>query len=82
MSKLPLEKITWLDHSSYEANCWREKHEIENLGPFEVVSVGYILKEAKDYITIVSTIAEVAGKYLNEFCILKGTIVKRTKLHG
>jgi hypothetical protein len=74
-----LEIIEWLDHAAYSLSEWRDMDEIYNLEPVTVQTVGFVVKETKTYIVVISTFTT-ARQANNEFCILKGAILRRKKI--
>jgi hypothetical protein len=75
-----LEKIEWLDHLTYESNAaWHSLEDIEALEPVTCYTVGWVMKETRKYITVVSTLSTDGGAK-GEFTIIKGAVVKRTVL--
>ena len=77
---MKLAYIEWWDHCSFMEYKWRSLDEISDLAPTLVKSVGWILKETKEYITIVSTLDEGESIACAEMCILKGQIKKKKVL--
>lgn len=77
--KLKVEIITWLDHCSWTTTEWSKLEDTQDLVPLKVTSIGQVVKETKDHLVIVSTLTE-GGHTNGEMCIIKGCIVKRTKL--
>jgi hypothetical protein len=70
--KLKLVKVGWYDHCSFTENHWRTIEEYDDLSPFYIETVGWVIKETKKYIIVVSTLSE-SGKVLGDMCILKNT---------
>ena len=70
--------IEWLDAVSNEGGGWNKLRDTENLTPDLVRSVGRVVKETKDYVTIISHNGDddVGG----DFCIPKACIKKRRVL--
>ena len=56
------------------------QEELQELEPVPVFSVGWVIKEDKDCIVVVSTVLRSEGTGFGEICILKGTIQKRWRL--
>lgn len=72
--------VRWLDHSAFDSNNWHEMSStMSDITPFEVVTLGYLLKEEEDYIIVASTITSNENT-LGEFCILKACIKERRDL--
>lgn len=73
------EVIEWLDHCTYSESRWRDPKEIEDLEPIKVLTLGWVIKETKDKLAVVSTV-NTSGSVANEFLILKKAIVRRKKI--
>ncbi len=70
-------KICWLDSRGMTAR-WEFSDELEKLPPCEIVSVGFIVKETKKYITIACSVSE--DQILGRLTIPKGCIVKTEEI--
>ena len=70
--------IEWLDAVSNADGGWQRMKDVEKLTPDLVKSVGWIVKETRDYLTVISHNGdnEVGG----DFCIPKACIKKRRVL--
>ena len=70
-------RIEWLDHCSLQGG-WKHASDADKLTPATVLTVGWVVKETKKYITVASIWSE---DYMvqGEICIMKNCIVKRTK---
>lgn len=76
-----LNVIDWLDHSSFNRAKWRTFDEASDLGPIGVHTVGWVIKETKEYLIVASTLTD-DETLMNEFCILKSCIKKRKVIRG
>lgn len=65
--------IVWNDHVSFTENLWRDFDTLKELSPMEVKSVGYIIKQEKDYYIMASHVTN-ADSGMGELCILKTDI--------
>lgn len=74
------ECIEWVDHSNFARSIWRPLEDIRDLTPFEVISVGFTIKETSKYIIIVSHLSDEDNSATGEMCILKATIKSRHKI--
>jgi len=74
------EYIDWLDHSGYEDTCWKELEENQKLKPFEISSVGWIIKETDKYLILSPHCSFESGKQSGSVCIIKGNITFRKKI--
>ena len=80
MVTYPLVKVVWLDHCGYTQSVWRSTSFVkEDLAPFEVETIGFMLKETDDFIILASTISPDPEdeKSQMEMCILKSCIKSR-----
>ena len=70
--------VEWLDAVSIGTGGWVKLRDVEKLTPDLVRSVGWVVEETRDYLTMISHNGdnEVAG----EFCIPKACIRKRRVL--
>lgn len=75
------EIIEWLDHCSYSDSKWHTEEEIKELEPINFLTLGFVVKETKDAIRIVSTGGR-NGQMSGDFLILKKAIVRRKKLQN
>lgn len=87
MGKYPFCIIEWVDHcTSEETSAWKNLERLrEELTPCTVRSAGWVLKETKDYLVLVSHIGINDERVWDqesqgEICILKGCIIKRIRL--
>jgi hypothetical protein len=77
--------VEWVDHASYSQMTWRplrstSESDALDLTPFEVTSVGYIVKDEPDHIVVRPTMCP-DGKGLGEMMLLRGSIRSIRKLH-
>ena len=79
MKENDLLHIEWLDHCSFTDSNWKSRDELETLAPVRVVTVGFLVKDHKDFFIVASTVGD-NGQYVGDFCIAKGTIVKVKKI--
>jgi len=68
-----LVKVTWLDHASFALNQWQSLDGLRELRPQLVESVGWLVHETRDFVTLVSTVGENEGM-TGEICIGRGMI--------
>lgn len=73
---LRIYRIDWLDHSGFTRGSWHDTEDTMELDPIFVTSIGYLLKETKEYIILASSITN-ADHTAGESCILKSCIKKR-----
>ena len=80
--KDPLVLVEWLDHSGYVGNQWRDQDFVaDDLVPTVIRTVGWILKETKFHIILISTRDDTQNAVCqHEMCIIKRTIIKRYTL--
>ena len=84
--KYSLEKIEWVDHSSFTESRWRFIESYEDKSLFTVVTIGYVVRERDDSLIVISTISNLDSedeadlRLLNDMTILKCAIKSRTKL--
>jgi hypothetical protein len=71
----PITIIEWFDSCSIRGGTWHSHDDAEQLVPDRIKSVGWVLKETKEAVTMVPHTAEhsVGG----EMCIPKVAITKR-----
>lgn len=75
----PLVKITWVDSvKGGNDGPWSLKEDILDLTHDEIQSVGWIVRETDESITIVAHVSE--SEYSGEMCIPKSAVIKRKKL--
>lgn len=78
---MKLVKLTWMDHVSFTKNNWHDKEDLEKLSPTEFNTVGWVIHETKDYITLVSTkTTDDEGPFAGEFTIVKKAVIKKETL--
>lgn len=76
---LQFEAIEWLDHCTFADNSWRSEQSVKELEPVTVLTLGFVVHETKDWVTVVSTINN-SGSLSGEFLILKKVITNRKKI--
>ena len=80
-SKYPLVYIEWLDHSSFDRGTWSKVEDIQRgAGPVKINSVGWIVAEDSDGVTIVSHMDDKGHNSAGDQYIIKHCITKRKKL--
>lgn len=77
-SKYRLLKVTWLDACSLPAG-WKSVKKAKKSKPAEIVSVGYLVKERKRSITLVSSLTD-DGDCDGDVVIPRDWIVRTKKL--
>jgi hypothetical protein len=72
--------IDWID-ATYDIDGWQQKDESAeyNLDPIHIQSVGFLVGQTAEYITLLQTLAEDEG-FMNRFTIPQGCIKKITTL--
>lgn len=79
----PLYYVEWWDHCSHTTSNWRDLEDTTRLEPILIKSAGWVVKETKKYMLMVSTIAApidgVTQTMCNDILILKGNIKFRKK---
>jgi len=73
--------VRWVDIVAVE-EPWQTAEEIEALRPAEMLTVGLVVKEATDYIVLVSTVETAGGTYGNANVIPRGCIKELKELGG
>jgi hypothetical protein len=68
--------VEWVDSCAL-GGVWNKTHEIENLSPSVVLSIGWVLKETKYAITLISHVS--GSSACGELCIPRGCI-RRTQV--
>ena len=76
---LRLVRVDWLDALSVSQKGWKDRADVEALGPIECVSVGFVLKETKDKITLAASITA-DNAVDGDICIPKSWISKIQEL--
>lgn len=66
--------IEWLDHCNYSTSIWRATDEYKELKPLTVQTVGWVVKETKKHIIVVSTLYPEGDKAFGDMCIIKSSI--------
>ena len=83
-TKLQLVLLEWWDHCSFTNADWRSAEATAELRPCKIKTVGWVIDDGLEYITVVSTIDITDGKFAmmckGDFCILKQQIIKIHKL--
>ncbi len=72
--------IEWFDHTSHSTVGWKSKEDINDLDVALCKSVGFVLKENKKSVTLVSSLAD--DDMDGEICIIKSCIKTRERLRG
>ena len=67
--------LEWHDAQSMAEGAWQRRKDVEKLTPALVRSVGWILTETKDHITLIAHDGE--NEVGGDFCIPKACIKKR-----
>lgn len=75
---MEIEKIDWVDSHNLEGQGWHLKEAVESMKQHHCQSVGWVAKEDKEVIVLVSSMA--GYEYGGEICIPKISIIKRKKL--
>jgi len=73
-------KIKWWDHCSYHLHQWRRLEEYHELTPMLMTSIGYVVKETKKYITVVSHMSD-AESGCGDMTIIKAAIKSIKEIH-
>ena len=76
--------VEWLDHSSHSSQVWRSKEEYKELKPATCRTIGFVVNEEKEFITIACTNHHIAetddyeeeNNFSGDMCILKSCITK------
>lgn len=72
--------IEWMDHVGFEDGGWKPLSAVHDLlNPIKVSSVGWVLAETDDHITVIPTMVR-NGDCCGAMSILKSDIIKSTKL--
>lgn len=76
--------VEWLDHAGQASNRWEYESDLGTLQPGLVRSVGWVIREDRQALVIVSNHAEHSEDYEPELqgvhCILKSCITRRVTL--
>ena len=79
MSSRQLVAVEWLDHCTRDGPAWQSMEDVKGLSPAVCYSVGYLINETDQYVTIAAHVGpddddhEVGGA----MCIVKSCIVRR-----
>lgn len=74
-----IEVISWIDSAS-ATEGWTVSEELtEKFGIAEIITVGFVVYEDKEFITMVQSVAEDAGS-MHDISIPIGCIIKRRKV--
>lgn len=65
--------IVWDDHTSFTENLWRDFDTLKELSPMEVKTLGYIIKDERDYYVLAAHITD-SNVAMGELCIMKANI--------
>ena len=77
-SKSSLYVVDWWDHCS-SSGSWSSLEQVKAMAPVLIRSVGFIVAETKDTITLVAHSDSIGHNVAGDICILKACI-KRKKL--
>lgn len=77
--KKKFEYITWLDHCALHGGGWKAQDDIETLRPMPMYSVGWVVKETKKHVTLISH-GNNEGSAKGDMCIIKKCIIRRVRL--
>ena len=81
VSSYPLVLVKWVDIQSHDGP-WVDMEEASEYAPVVVETVGWIITDAEDYITLVSTLSD-DNTFTGSVCsIPKGCIKSTTPLRG
>jgi hypothetical protein len=73
--------IEWWDHTSLKDYNWTTEVEMLKLSASTIRTIGFVIKETKDFLWICSTLSIEDAGYYNEgkhvHCIVKSCIKKR-----
>lgn len=72
--------VEWLDHCSRGDSGWGTLDDVVALEPVYCSTVGFVISETKDTVTLASTVADSGDMLLGDLCILKKAVVRRTRL--
>ncbi len=72
--------VEWLDHTSHGDSGWQSRADLDALDVALCKSVGFVLKETKTTITLVSSLADDVAD--GSVCIVKSCIRVKEKLRG
>jgi hypothetical protein len=72
--------VEWLDHTSHGDTGWQSREALNELDVAVCKSVGFVLKETKTTITLVSSLADDVAD--GSVCIVKSCIRVKEKLRG
>jgi hypothetical protein len=75
----PIVLVEWLDHTAHADTRWTHRDEIAALEPTVVMSVGYVLKETSQTLTLLPHWND-SGDGYGEIVLLKSCIRKRETL--
>lgn len=70
--------IEWLDSSGMHEGIWHMLDDIKKCKPIKMRSVGWVLRETKSHVVLVSHLAPSQGR--GDMAIPKATITKRKSL--
>lgn len=76
--------IEWLDHSSHETSSWKDAKTYKELKPAKCRSIGFVVNEDSDFITIACSNHfipetedfEEENNFSGDMCIIKSCITK------
>jgi hypothetical protein len=73
-----LEIVEWVDHASLAGNHWQTIETVATLTPEHVTSIGWVLKEEKEFIVLMPHHTREMG--FGDVAILKRAITKRKRI--
>ena len=75
---MKLVKIEWIDASSFSGGDWKDREQIQDLEPTQIMSVGWVIREDTKSVTLCPHMSEHQG--YGEMAISKSAIVKKRVL--
>jgi hypothetical protein len=77
--KLPLVEVVWSDIVA--SSSWYDDKDVTEMRPEKCVSVGFLVRETEELVTLVSTYSpEGDDRWANTICIPKGCILKKLRI--
>jgi hypothetical protein len=70
--------IDWDDSCALDGGIWHDKEAVEELKSHKCRSIGWVVKENKDCVVLVSSTSD--HQFSGDICIPKSAIKKRKKL--
>lgn len=65
--------VTWVDSCSASGGPWMDRESAEEMKPLECVTIGFVVQETTDYITLASS-ATKDGQVAGDMCIPQACI--------